>query len=373
MAKLECPVVESLFRPLDAAPVLSIVVPTYNRTSELILAVSSIAEQLTEGLEKKVEIIVSDNASAPRTLEAIKALAEKFPTVSYLVHARDEGGIFQFFAAPWRARGRWTWVFGSDDALLPGGAAHVVGLLEREEPGFLGLNKRVMNSDLSQLLSAGVNTVPDRRFDGFVEMFCALGVNQFAFISGNVELTEAARRIDPRVYLTADTRHPHLAALLEKHHAAPTYYASDAYLIHRTENSPLLQYHSGNFFDFGVTLPCVLSDVARRIGAPADLFERITGDKAIASYDAPAFTYVDAMLENILRAAALGRYMTDWHRFRVEEILAGCREPRLRQFAEVWAVHKHLAHLDGVASRAKAELEQVQRAALEGSRAFARS
>jgi glycosyltransferase involved in cell wall biosynthesis len=371
MPKLDCPVVESVFRPVDEAPVLSIVIPTYNRATELIVAVSSLAEQLTDGLENKVEIIISDNASGAQTVEVIKALAEKFPSVSYLIHARDEGGFFQFFAAPWRARGRWTWVFGSDDALMPGGVAHIVGLLEREEPGFLGLNKRVMNSDLSQLLNAAANSVPDRRFKGFTEMFCALGINQFAFISGNIELTEAARWIDPRFYLTADTRHPHLAALLEKHHASPAYYCSEAYLIHRVENSPMLDYHSGNFFDYGVTLPCVLAEVACKIGAPADLFERVIGDKSAQAYAPPTTTYVDAMLENILRGLAFGKYMTVGQRYRLEEILTSCREHRLGQFAEVWKLHQHLAHLEGVSARAKAELDQARQASHQASRAFA--
>ena len=372
MSELDCPRSETVFRELAEPPVLSVVVPTHNRPAELIVAVSSLADQLTDGLERKVEIIVSDNASGPETLGVIKALAERYAVVSYLVHARDEGGFFQFFAAPWRARGRWTWVFGSDDALAPGGIAHIVGLLEREQPGFLALNKRVANADLSQILIPSANAVPDRRFDSFIELFCALGINQFAFISGNIELTEAARRIDPEVYLTADTRHPHVAAYLEKHARAPAYYASANHLVHRAENSPLLSYHPGNFFDYGVTFPLVLEQVARRIGAPADLLERVTGEKNIASYDPPAITYVDAMLENILRATAFGRHLTVGQRHGLERILGGCRADRLAQFAEIWTHHQHLLALEHAAEQAKAVLEQARRAGLEASKAFTR-
>ncbi len=372
MYQLDCPRSESLFRELAEPPVLSVVVPTYNRPAELIVAVSSVADQLTGGLERKAEIIVSDNASGPETLEVIRALAEKYPMVSYLVHARDEGGFFQFSAAPWRARGRWTWVFGSDDALAPGGIAHIVGLLEREQPGFLALNKRVANAELTQVLNPSANTVPDRRFDSFLELFCALGINQFAFISGNIELTDAARRIDPEAFLTADTRHAHVAAYVEKHARAPAYYSAANHLVHRAENSLVLSYHPGNFFDYGVTLPLVLQQVALRIGAPADLLEQVTGEKNISSYDPPRITYVDAMLENILRATAFGRYLNDSQRYGLERILGACRADRLAQFGGIWNHHQNLRALEHAADQAKTALEQARRTGLEASAAFAR-
>ncbi len=372
MYELDCPRSESVFRDLAEPPVLSIVVPTHNRPAELIVAVSSLADQLTDGLERKVEIIISDNTSGPETVRVIKALADRYPVVSYLIHARDEGGLFQLFVAPWRARGRWTWVFGSDDALTPGGVAHVLALLMREQPGFMTLNKQVANADLTQVLNPAANTVPDRRFDTFLELFGALGINQLAFISGNIELTEAARAVDASFYLTVDTRHPHVAGYLEKHAHAPAYYSSATHLVHRADNSPLLNYHSGNFFDYGVSLPHVLDQVAGRIGVPISFLEQVTGEKSITSYEPSSLTYVDAMLENMLRAMAFGRYMTVAHRLNLERIMRTCRADRLAQLAEVWKHHQHLWDLEHAVEHAKAVLEQAQRAGLEASKAFTR-
>ena len=69
---LECPLAESQMRPLAEPPVLSIVVPSYHRSAELVQAVTSLADQLTGGLERKVEIIISDNDSEPNTVGAIR-------------------------------------------------------------------------------------------------------------------------------------------------------------------------------------------------------------------------------------------------------------------------------------------------------------
>ena len=111
---LECPVAEAKLRQLIEAPLLSVIVPTSRRSDDVTMAVSSLADQLTGDLAQKVEIIITDNASPPDTVGRIKTLASQQPTVSYLLHRRDEGEAFQVFAAPWRARGRYTWVFAPD-------------------------------------------------------------------------------------------------------------------------------------------------------------------------------------------------------------------------------------------------------------------
>ena len=369
---LDCPIAESQMRQIITAPVLSIVIPTYQRSDELALAVSSIAEQLVGELEQKVEIIITDNASGPETVGKIKFLAQAHPTVSYLLHRRDEGGFFQFFAAPWRARGRYTWVFGSDDVLLPGGIAHVVELLEREAPSFVTLNKKVYNKDLTQEVWSGANTVPDRRFERFEDIFAAMGINQFAFISGNIELTESARAVDPEPFLTVDSRHPHVAGFLAKHAGKPAYYCAEPYLVHRLNNSTLGEYHIGNFFDYAVTLPILLSKVLREIGAPTDFFERMTGDKRIQSFDAPQITFVDNIFENLLRSMAGGKYLTVSYRRALEEILSHCRADRVQQLNDIWSMQDQVMILEQQVEDSKSMLAQGREACSQVSRNFVR-
>jgi hypothetical protein len=370
---LECPVAESQMRQLLHDPVLSIVIPTYERSDELALAVSSIAEQLTDGLDQKVEIIITDNASGPDTVGQIKHLARQYATVSYMLHARDEGGFFQFFAAPWRARGRYTWVFGSDDMVLAGGIAHVVELLEREQPSFLTMNKKVFSRDLSQEMWSAANAVPDRRFERFEDLFCQLGINQFAFISGNVELTASARAVDLEPFLKVDSRHPHVAGFLAKHQGKPSLYSASPFLIHRLNNSTLGEYHLGNFFDYGVTLPILLHQVLSHLGAPADFFERMTGDKRIMAYDAEGGpTFVDTIFENILRAMSGGKYFTVSQRRALEAILAGCNPGRLTQMNEIWRMQEQMLVLEQQVDQAKAILEQGRQTCMQSSQTFIR-
>lgn len=369
---LECAIAESKLRQLMQTPLLSIVVPTFYRSEELAMAVSSLADQLVDGLEHKVEIIITDNASGPDTVAKIKHMALQYPSVSYLLHKRDEGPFFQFFAAPWRARGEYTWVFGSDDLLLPGGVAYVVDLLERERPSFLALNKKVYSRDLSQELWAAANLVPDRRFEAFEDLIAALGMNQLVFISAAIEHTETARALDPELYLQVDTRHPHLPAFVEKHHGKPSCYASAPFLVHRINPGPGRGDAYGHFFDYAVTLSLLLDDVLRQVGAPPDFFEHMNGDKQVQNYDPPAVTYVDNILENLLRSLSGGRYFTISQRRGLETILARCRPGRVQQLSEIWRMQEDLQTLETRAEEARAILDQGKQACYAASQSFGR-
>lgn len=373
MSKLECALADSLIRPVAEQPVLSIVIPTYERADELQVTVQSIAVQLKDGLEDKVELLISDNASGAQTVAVIQALAERYPRLGYMLNARDEGGFFNLFAAPWRARGRYTWTFGSDDALLDGGVASVVSILEREAPSFLTLNKHVANNDLTEVIYEALNSVPDKRFDTFIDLFSAFGINQLAFISAQIESTEAARAINAEPYLRSDTRHPHVVAFLEKHAHAPAYYSAANHLVHRFDNSQTIDYNAGNFFDYAGNLPRMLVEVAAKVGAPADLFERTSGHRRVDSYDPPQVTLVDSIFENALRAMSTGYHLTLGHRRALEAALAHCRPDRLAQLAEIWTYSNTLQQLAKQEGKAKHTLERARENALTTSRVFVTS
>jgi glycosyltransferase involved in cell wall biosynthesis len=333
---LECRVADSLLKPLSQPPILSIFIPTRDRTPEMIAAVDSIASQLVGGLESKVEIIISDNASKPEGLAAIRALADRYAPVSYMLNADDQGGHFQLYSACWRSRGQWTWTFGSDDLLLPGGVAHIVDVLEREAPSFLTQNKRIRNRDLSQEVVTAVNGIADRRFANFVELFCGVGIHQVAFMSSSVERTAAARKIDAIPYLEAATLHSHVLAFFEKHYGQPCYYTSANYLVHRTHNSQLNEYMAMNFRDIGTLLPILLMRAGKKYGAPVDFFERVNGSRKIDTYAEPTITFVDNMFEYLTRGISCEKFLYHHEKHALENILKDCRPGRLETFRTLW-------------------------------------
>jgi hypothetical protein len=336
MKKVDCAIAEERVVRRATPPVLSIFVGTFRRTPEMIVAVRSLASQITGGLESKVEIVISDNDSLPEGKAAVRALADEFPTIiSYYINARNEGGSFHIYAAAWRTTGRWTWTFGSDDVLFPGGVAAVLAKLESEDPSLLTMNKRLLSGDLATERLHEVNRIPDRNFVGFDNLFRGVGFHQVAFLSSSVERTEAARAIDPTPFRMADTYHNHVLAYFGKHRGAPCTYLSSNHLGHRADNSALHEYGALTAEDIGVKFPLMLRRFSPEFGLPPDFFEQVNGSRYIYDYEPPQVTFVDNMLEYMVRAAADGRFINEFNAIGLQQILKDCRPQRLAQFDEV--------------------------------------
>ena len=334
----EWPLADKLVRATPQAPLLSVVIPTFNRPEELVVAVEGFAGQMAGGLEDKVEIILSDNASdRASAVETIRALAERRPNLSYYIHAVNGGGPAQICAAPWRARGRWTWVFGDDDLLAPGGLAHVVRRLETDAPAFLTLNRKVMDKTLTQVIQPAKHSAPDFACDSFVELVRGIGVDQLTFYSSQVYLTEAARAIDPTPYASSPSHYCHVAYYLAAYHDRSAFYDASTYVLHRWDPGAVNTHHS-NFYHLGATFPAIMATARDLSALPKDLFERISGEKRVSDPAALRISFVDMVLQNLWRCVASGWPITEAEWAFLDGECANWRPHRRAQFDTVRAL-----------------------------------
>jgi glycosyltransferase involved in cell wall biosynthesis len=338
MSQFNRPLSDSLVRPLAQPPVLSVVIPTFQRPEEMALAVESIADQIDAALDGKVEIIISDNASGPEKRAVIEALARTYPCVSYYIHASNEGGPYQICSAPHRARGRWTWVFGDDDVLGEGGLRLIVDTLEREQPGFLSVNRQVWNKTLDRQIAPAKHDLPDIRFDSFLELLALFGFDQLSFLTSQIYATDVARALDAAPYLGSRCSYCQLAYYLEAFHDRPAYYLSQPVVWHRWD-SDASTVHAANFEHLAVYLPEMLQPAADRVGLAAGLFERIAGRRSLLGPQLRKVTFVDNILENLWRCVALGTTIPqgEWD---ILEALSSQWDPgHAQQLAEVREVY----------------------------------
>jgi hypothetical protein len=337
---LDCPVTETRLKPIDQKPVLSIVIPTWDRVPEMVMAVESLASQVTDGLEGKVEIIITDNASGHDGQSAIRALADRFGSVSYILHEQDEGAVFQIFAACWRSRGEWTWVFGSDDLFSSGGLANLVSVLESVQPDFLNMNRKCYSADLSQVIYPKLLGIPSRTFDSFSKLMCGTGLHQTCFISGSLERTSLARRIKYSRYLKMNTLHPHVLSNFEKYKNSKCFYWEESYLTNRLNNSDNVYYAKNNYRDIGWQTPILIMNNKDRFFLPDDFFEQINGEDRANSYNQFNNTFIDEMFRYILLAISTNVFMTHAEKYSLIEILSHCRRDRIDQFKKIWQLHE---------------------------------
>lgn len=99
------------------APALTIYIPTYRRPSELADLLASLMPQC--GTD--VEVIVADDDPE----ESGRSACEQWP-VRYIARGENLGGDENLQRGYEESRGRWVWMVGDDDRILPGAVADIL-------------------------------------------------------------------------------------------------------------------------------------------------------------------------------------------------------------------------------------------------------
>ena len=112
-------------------PLLTIAIPTYNRSGFLRQLLDSLVDQLIE--QTQVELLISDNASQDDTAETVeiaRRLGDRFAYVRNVDNIGSDGNFLQCYE---RATGKYVWIVGDDDLLLPGSVSTVLSYLSKDE------------------------------------------------------------------------------------------------------------------------------------------------------------------------------------------------------------------------------------------------
>ena len=163
--------------------ILTIIVPTYNRATQLHVLLTALHSEL-QGLEAFVEVLVSDNASTDSTPEITAAAACGWPALTIQRHDRNLGPEGNFLSCVPRVLTRYFWIIGDDDCPKRGVLAKVVTLLTERRPALLYMHSEWVDPLLGpdQGEAIGVLRVSDLSALQFAE---ALHV-WVTFISGMV-------------------------------------------------------------------------------------------------------------------------------------------------------------------------------------------
>ena len=102
--------------PSSAPPLVSICVPTYNRSRYLASLLESLVGQLA-AFPYPYELVIADNASPDNTRDVVHAFSGRLP-IRYLRHDTNIGGYPNWQFVMSKAIGRYLVYLSDDDSLL---------------------------------------------------------------------------------------------------------------------------------------------------------------------------------------------------------------------------------------------------------------
>jgi len=127
-------------------PIISVVIPTYNRKEALARAVSSVVAQSWA----QWELIVVDDGSTDNTEEALWPFSD--PRILYVRHTENRGGSAARNSGISRARGEYVAFLDSDDEWFPEKLAEDVAAFSRPGVGLVYCGKELVDPDGRVLL-----------------------------------------------------------------------------------------------------------------------------------------------------------------------------------------------------------------------------
>ena len=121
--------------------ILSICIPTFNRSQKLENTINCIASQIKEPLVNLVEVIVSDNHSTDSTDKVCNFYSKKYPFIKYHRQKINLGAERNYFYTVENAIGKYIWLISDDDYICDDAIKKIITSLQRNENiGMLFLN-----------------------------------------------------------------------------------------------------------------------------------------------------------------------------------------------------------------------------------------
>lgn len=170
-------------------PLLTLAIPTYNRSRYLHELLLVLHDQVVR--ESRVELIISDNASPDDTPAVVAEFQQRGLPLRYLRNPDNIGADGNFLQCFEQARGKYFWLFGDDDVLLPGALRLLVERLASHTYDLVYVNSFPLEISTALREVQGPLKVKDSSNAG---VFASNVHIYLSFITGNIIHKEAALR-----------------------------------------------------------------------------------------------------------------------------------------------------------------------------------
>jgi glycosyltransferase involved in cell wall biosynthesis len=133
--------------------------------------------------DRRIELLVSDNASTDETPGIVKAYMDRGLQIRYLRNVSNIGADGNFMQCFEKARGKYVWLIGDDDLVIPGAIAKIISYLQAGEYSLVYVNS--YRFDGVTVLKRVESRRPPRVINDAHIFVRAIHIN-FTFVSGNI-------------------------------------------------------------------------------------------------------------------------------------------------------------------------------------------
>lgn len=175
----------------ETEPILSICIPTWNRSKFLTVSLESFLGQIKEIDPEEIELFVSDNGSDDDTADVVQSFIEKGLPITYNRNPENVGAARNFLKCMQMSSGKYILLLGDDDILDPGALKTILDALRDKEYGIVHLHHfKNVSKDYVEYNS--------------IEDFFMQVSYWFTFVSGSIFRHDVIAKVDAEKYL--DTR-----------------------------------------------------------------------------------------------------------------------------------------------------------------------
>ena len=121
-------------------PLLSICIPTYNRAKILKVSLERFEKEFNTIDQSEVEFYVSDNCSNDETPQVVKQAQEKGLPINFNRNSENVGPDCNFLYCMNHAAGKYVWLLGDDDFIIPGSLIYLLDLIRNNDFGLIHLS-----------------------------------------------------------------------------------------------------------------------------------------------------------------------------------------------------------------------------------------
>lgn len=128
---------------------LSICIPVYNNKHLFKYCLESIGKAVY-GVEDRVEVVISDNASEDNIFSFVKEFKRNYPNISITFNRNEinKGMAYNIHKVVEISKGEFCWIVGSDDFVLKSGVGSILSVIDREsEIDFISVNYSLLFLD----------------------------------------------------------------------------------------------------------------------------------------------------------------------------------------------------------------------------------